>query len=137
MLTWGQNFFAWWNKYIGYEPVGGAGVVLSSRLLTADSLTKDVKHMGEALRNLTDTTQILQIYLVANNNTGFNDSLNPAWRDAVVHSITGAGFLDSASLEQQQEVYEMNTNVLTPQLKSLAPDSGAYFNEVTCFPAFS
>ena len=55
--------------------------------------------------------------------------VNPAWRNALIHTVFGEIWPDGASLETivaaQRSVRE-GVRVL----EKLAPDSGAYFNEV-------
>lgn len=129
--SYSPSFFGSWNYTIGDEPVGGGGAVLGTRLLPAHSLTSQVDQLRETIRNLTTVTAFMQGHVVANSaNRGLNISLNPAWRDAAVHTIIANGFQDTATPQEIQAVYDEMTHELTPQLKSLAPDSGAYFNEV-------
>lgn len=139
-LNWGtlaayhSNFFESWNSSIGYEAVGGWDLILGSRLLPARSLTMDVDHLHNTIRNITagpGTLQTpLQFFMVANSkNRHLNVSLNPAWRDAVLHVVTVGNFRDNATLLEQKNAYDRMTYEVAPQLKSLAPDSGAYINE--------
>lgn len=69
--------------------------------------------------------------MIANsNNRGLDIGLNPAWRDAVTHFIVAEGWLDNASPAVIQSVRDDITYNKTYALRQLAPDSGAYFNEV-------
>lgn len=57
--------------------------------------------------------------------------VHPAWRKAAVHVVTGAIWPEGAP----EDVINQSRQVLkddTAMLRALAPDSGAYFNEV-CF----
>ena len=55
--------------------------------------------------------------------------LNPAWRKAAVHAVTGAGWPEGAT-SAEIDVIRTSLKNTTAQLRALAPDSGAYFNEV-------
>ena len=71
-------------------------------------------------------------HLVANSdNRDLNTALNPAWRDAVSHVVVVGGWPEGASDEEIQAVRDDVTYRQVAALKSLAPDSGAYFNEVS------
>lgn len=124
------NFFSYWNSTVSFEPVGGVNSILVSRLLPSQALTSDHTHLRDTIQNISLATQTIMFYPVANSaNKYLNISLNPAWREAVLHTITVSAFLDNATHAEQVAAYQRATNELGPQLKSLAPDSGAYFNE--------
>lgn len=59
-----------------------------------------------------------------------NSSLNPAWRDTVVHFIVSNSWDDSLPQEKAQEAQDDMTNNRGNALRQLAPESGAYWNEV-------
>lgn len=73
-------------------------------------------------------------HLIANSeNRDLETALNPAWRDTVAHVVV-AGPLDAvASDEEIQAARDDVTYRRVPALKKLAPNSGAYFNEVGPF----
>ena len=56
--------------------------------------------------------------------------LNPAWRKALIHIAAGAGWADGAPLEEIEAAKE-RVKDYTRALEKLAPNSGAYFNEVS------
>lgn len=125
-----STFFSSWNASISYEAVGGGGGLLGSRLLTARSLTSDIPQLRSTLRNISSHNLAMEGLFIANSdNRDLNVSLNPAWRDAVVHTLAVNAFLDNATQVEQQEAYDRMTYETVPQLKALAPESGAYFNE--------
>lgn len=74
---------------------------------------------------------------MANNQTGrtSNVSVTPAWADATVHFIVAEPFGDNETFTQAQPVFNRMTKERIALLKSLAPDSGAYQNEVCNHPA--
>lgn len=59
-----------------------------------------------------------------------DNALNPAWRDSVVHLITSQSWDDTLP----QSIADRTVNDMTYKmgyaLRQLAPDTGAYFNEV-------
>ncbi|RDW86998.1 uncharacterized protein DSM5745_03640 [Aspergillus mulundensis] len=58
-----------------------------------------------------------------------NNSLNPAWRDTVVHLITKQTWDDTVPEEMVNQAIQKMTYGKGYALRQLAPDSGAYFNE--------
>jgi len=56
--------------------------------------------------------------------------MNPAWRDAVVHFVIWERWVDGMPQTLIENVYNDITFNKTYALKQLAPDGGAYFNEV-------
>ena len=60
--------------------------------------------------------------------------LNPAWRDSLVYATLGTGWQDGAN----ETVIQAARQALIQDMKileGLAPDSGAYLNEVMLSPA--
>lgn len=131
------DFYTAWNMYVGDETVATSGATLGSRLIPAKPLIQDRQRLSRVLRNLSAIgtgrpyPPVLQPCLVANNQTGLNGdvSVTPAWKDAVLHFIVVEGFPDSYSYEQAKPVLDDLTYQRVAVLKSLAPESGAYFNE--------
>lgn len=61
--------------------------------------------------------------------TPVNNSLNPAWRDTVLHVITQRSWDDSFEPEEINELVDDMTYSRVNQLRVLEPTSGAYINE--------
>lgn len=59
-----------------------------------------------------------------------SNSLNPAWRDAVLHLITSQTWNDTLPDSVAAETHHSMTNEKGYLMRQLAPDSGAYYNEV-------
>lgn len=69
--------------------------------------------------------------MIANsNNFNLETGLNPAWRNTVVHFLTVGGWPEGASESLARAVRNDITFNKTRALRELAPDSGAYLNEV-------
>ena len=108
------DFFSMWNSTILDETVATGGTTLGSRLLPAESLA-DQKRLSAVLQQITTPTtgprvvgQVLQPFIVANNNTGRDGSVSvtPAWGDAVLHFVVTGGYPDYASFDEAQPAFE-------------------------------
>lgn len=71
---------------------------------------------------------------VVDNSYHYDNALNPAWRDAVVHLIAKESWSDGISTEEKQTAVDDMTYEKGYALRQLAPHSGAYFNDV-CSPS--
>jgi hypothetical protein len=60
-------------------------------------------------------------------------SMNPAWRDTLVHLIVVSSFSDSSPQSVVDAVYRDITYTKTAALRKLSPDTGAYFNEADSY----
>ncbi len=56
--------------------------------------------------------------------------INPAWRKAVVHVVGATTWSDGATLEEINAAREVLKSD-TAKMRALAPESGAYYNEVS------
>lgn len=134
---WYSDFFKMWNSTIDFEAVADGGPALGSRLLPAESLA-DQKRISSVLQGLVApkpgqaAALQMQAHLVASKHTGrdTNVSMTPAWSNAVVHFIVAEGFRDNDTFAQAQPTLNSMTYEQVALLKGLAPNSGAYQNEV-------
>ena len=55
--------------------------------------------------------------------------LNPAWRNSLVYSTLGTGWQDGATLAEIDAARQLLIQDMKI-LEGIAPESGAYFNEV-------
>jgi hypothetical protein len=136
-ITQHPSYFTAWNAISQHEDVAVAAPSLGSRLLPASALTNDTQHLARVLQDLSHVTDgllgmTLELYLVANNDTTMikETSVTPAWRDAVLHFIVTSGFPDWETYEQAKPILDVMTKEKVGALKALAPNSGAYLNEV-------
>jgi hypothetical protein len=132
------DFFSLWDAHAASDPSALSGGAIGSRLLPASAF-EDVEKLSLALREFANPppggppTQI-QGHLVANSNRRGNDiSMNPAWRDAVMHLIVTEFFPDWYDLEASKPYINNVGDYRIGQLRELAPTSGAYFNEADPF----
>ncbi|PHH81676.1 hypothetical protein CDD82_209 [Ophiocordyceps australis] len=57
------------------------------------------------------------------------NSVNPAWRDALIHTVIQTPYNYTAPLSDMKKAQDQITNDLLPQLERLTPGGGAYMNE--------
>ena len=70
-------------------------------------------------------------HMIANSdNAGLETALNPAWRKTITHFILANGWRDGETDDVIRAVRDDMTFNKARRLRQLAPDSGAYFNEV-------
>ncbi|KAF3924998.1 hypothetical protein AA313_de0202396 [Arthrobotrys entomopaga] len=127
----------------GPEPVATGGATYGSRLLSNRSLTENVdlisrilEKVGPRVDNSTPPARnsVILGHMIANSaNRNLSVSLNPAWRDTVVHMIISEGWVDGSPESEINDVYDDITYNKVRALKQLSPDSGAYFNEPDVF----
>jgi hypothetical protein len=65
-----------------------------------------------------------------NGNRGLDVGMNPAWRDSVIDLIPWEPYEDITSKEVIDATDKRMTAIKMQALRDLAPESGAYFNEV-------
>lgn len=58
------------------------------------------------------------------------NALNPAWRDSIVHIITSQSWNNSLPEDTASDTIQEMTYEKGYALRQLAPDTGAYYNEV-------
>lgn len=59
-----------------------------------------------------------------------DNALNPAWRETAVHLVTSTSWSDSLPQENVSRIVNDMTYNKLDALRRLAPDMGAYLNEV-------
>ncbi|KAI4161270.1 MAG: hypothetical protein LQ342_005062 [Letrouitia transgressa] len=121
----------------GIEPPVGISPVLGSRLLDRNALTSP--KLGETLKTIAGTTEQFtsnNIVFVGGGQVSKDASdpfsgVNPAWRNSYVHNIVARGLPPGADEATKDAVYKDITNVKVRAMKNLAPNTGAYMNEVS------
>jgi hypothetical protein len=63
-----------------------------------------------------------------------DNALNPVWRDTVVHLISEQNWNDTLPSDVAEKTIDNMIWDKGYALRQLAPDSGAYINEVSSFP---
>lgn len=89
-------------------------------------------HRSAADKNVQDLyNPVLIGHMIANDkNRGLDIALNPAWRDTVTHFLVATSWPDWLPDSVDRQMWNDMTFNTTHYLRQLAPDSGAYFNEV-------
>eukprot|EP00026_Physarum_polycephalum_P005899 Phypoly_transcript_05938.p1 GENE.Phypoly_transcript_05938~~Phypoly_transcript_05938.p1 ORF type:complete len:363 (+),score=46.79 Phypoly_transcript_05938:750-1838(+) len=114
------------------QPRGDAMVAYGyygSRLIPRSVHLDNSQGVAEALWN----SNVISICSVAGGQVNQKDpdsvAANPAWRKAVWHALTSAVWTDTTPYEQQL-IIRANNTARVQYLSDLAPNSGAYFNEM-------
>jgi hypothetical protein len=87
------------------------------------------------IRSLTDMplqgTHITGHFSSPNGGADLDVAVNPAWRDSVLDLIPYTPYPDGSSKEVIEASAAHMTNTVMGALKGIAPESGAYLNEVS------
>lgn len=123
------------------EAVANGGSTYGSRLMSAASLA-DAQRNAELLRDVGPSGNASHPNGMSNPTlighmvgspvipAYYPDvqSLNPAWRDTLVHLIVVEGWQDGSPQKVIEAVHK-DVTAKTQKLRALSPDTGAYFNE--------
>lgn len=136
------TFFKTWHDVVDSgagEAVATGNVALGSRLLPASALSNTTV-LVDTFKGLFSKNQdntLLLGHLVANSqNRGLDIGMTPAWRDAVLHFVVTLDWADGQGDEVNRQKYRELTYEKDSYLRKLAPDSGAYINEVRFIALF-
>ncbi|EIW57346.1 FAD-binding domain-containing protein [Trametes versicolor FP-101664 SS1] len=125
------SFFDWYNQNV--DETGGVGfnLELGSWLLPRSTLEGNPQGVAATVLGTT-----AGYYLVAGGAASRVDpdaaGINPAWRKAAVHVVGGATWADGTTSHEINALRAALSD-RNAQLRSLAPESGAYFNEASPF----
>ncbi|KAF4626250.1 hypothetical protein G7Y89_g11910 [Cudoniella acicularis] len=135
------SFYDWWITSNGPD-WGGIDLMVGSRLLDAEALSGNLTALKEAMMGATTTTMGqagLMVDFVSGVGVwdakprGGGNSVNPAWRRAVVHCTNGATWpyapSSPSALTERTTQQNLLTNTYVQALRTLAPNMGAYVNE--------
>ncbi|OBZ79722.1 putative oxidoreductase ORF5 in fasciation locus [Grifola frondosa] len=137
-----DSFFSWYTQIAaGIPPVSGVSGSLGSWLLPRDVIANDYKAVAKTLISFIPAE--LSYSQIAGGAVSHVDpdstGLNPAWRKALVHAIFSTGWPEGTPAAVIHEVEASMKQNMT-NLRALAPESGAYFNEASLFepnPAYA
>jgi hypothetical protein len=134
-----DTVYEWWiqNLDTGATPKGIDGLV-GSRLLDGDALSNST--LSSVLMSVAAASGDLDLYLVSGPGVhavqpDFNSVL-PAWRTSYIHAVLAVEWPPDDPTVQLLET-RLLTEVYTAELRELAPDTGAYQNEVCEDPSSS
>ena len=122
-------------------PVGSTSGALGSRLLDRQALTGSPSALRTMLNTIAGTPSQAtsnNIVFVGGGRVAADASdpysgVNPAWRGTYVHNIVARGWAPGSSNATIAAVHNDITNIKTPAMKALAPDTGCYMNEADRF----
>ncbi|EGC44961.1 FAD binding domain-containing protein [Histoplasma capsulatum var. duboisii H88] len=134
------SFLKGYDRLVSDEPVAHVDYALGTWLLPAqpmedvEVMAKMFKEIGPKIGGNSPLSTILNSCFVANSaNSDLETALHPAWRKAVVHLMVISAATSGVSRKSIQEVRDDMTYNKMPNLKKIAPDSAAYFNEMDPF----
>ncbi|KAI0379050.1 FAD-binding domain-containing protein [Hypomontagnella monticulosa] len=121
------TFQAWFDTHYD-QNTAGLDMWVGSRLLDADSLTRNATASGQAFKIFDG-----EAFLVAGKGVqnakprGGSNAVNPAWRKTLAHCTNGSGFVPLNLTVRKETIDKVNERV--EPLRQLAPHMGAYVNE--------
>lgn len=132
-----STYSAYYTALSGVQPPVGSSAALGSRLLDRKALASP--KLNQTLEVLAGTQeQFTSVNLVlvgggqvARDGADRFSGVNPAWRRSYVHNIVARGWDPGADEATRNAVHSDITNVKVRAMKDLAPDTGAYMNEVS------
>ncbi|MCJ1439370.1 hypothetical protein MMC27_008762 [Xylographa pallens] len=134
-ITTDPTYYAHYDRYYGPLPDGIWQVshLIGSRLIPRTFIQENSSALTAAYQNITASGDftVVSIALNASNPTHSvsENSVHPAWRTALLHTLAYSPWDWSAPREVMQAREEVLTAVIEPQLVGLTPDSGTYLNE--------
>ncbi|KAL8730235.1 MAG: hypothetical protein Q9166_004212 [cf. Caloplaca sp. 2 TL-2023] len=131
------TYAAFYDALSGIASPIGTSAALGSRLLDRKALASP--KLGETLEKIVGApeqfTSVNMVIVgggqVARDGADPYSGVNPAWRTAYVHNIVARGWAPGTDEETRNAIYSDITNVKVQAMKELAPDTGAYMNEVS------
>ncbi|KAI6161779.1 hypothetical protein EDD17DRAFT_1582504 [Pisolithus thermaeus] len=124
-----NSWYEWYTYFLANAGQNGVNMMLTSRLLSRDTLASRYTDVAEILYDCQASFK----HVIAGGKVSQIDphsaGVNPAWRNAIVETVCGVSWQEGATAEEIAG--------LTDQLKiwirgmyDLTPQDGAYFNEV-------
>ncbi|KAJ5824917.1 hypothetical protein N7447_007257 [Penicillium robsamsonii] len=105
--------------------------LLGGRLIPRSVVEQNLTDLTTTFRDIVERNTGLLISGITVNSSRVpypDNSVNPAWRDALMNVVIGATF-DYADWDGDIASQQLITDVLMPPLEGLTPGSGAYLNE--------
>lgn len=138
------KFVDYYNALSGIQSPVGQAAALGSRLLDRKALTADPAALKKTLQTIVGPPEQFTSINVVFTTGGqiFRDAadpysgVNPPWRRAYLHNIIARGWAPGTNKTVQDAIQDDVMFTKLQALKTLAPDMGAYMNEVTHFFLF-
>ncbi|KAF1998465.1 FAD binding domain protein, partial [Amniculicola lignicola CBS 123094] len=137
-----DTFWDSYNGVIENEQVATGGAAFGSRLLSPESLAdpnataKAFAEIGARLNPPTPNVILIGHMIASPNEPTYYPSaisMNPAWRNTLVHFVVVEGWPEGVDRSLIDAVYEEITYNKTEVLRQLSPNTGAYFNEADSY----
>ncbi|KAI8995653.1 FAD-binding domain-containing protein [Trametes punicea] len=131
LLTPVDTFLDWYTTFVSQGGTAGDNGALGSWLLPRDVVQQDPERVAKTLLPLATLHRMVAGGAVGKVHPRAM-GVNPAWRKALLHTITATGWPEGTPVNVIDELIDgLKQGVAT--LRALAPDSGAYFNEASLF----
>ncbi|KAF7557179.1 hypothetical protein G7Z17_g865 [Cylindrodendrum hubeiense] len=127
------SFLEWFNVYYDQGTAGNSSYLVS-RLLDKSALESNATSLAAAVKEAMRTSGNFMAYIVSGRGVhdavprGGSDAANPGWRKSYVHSITAQGFPAFNETARSETISDLNGAF--ELIRELAPDTGAYINEL-------
>jgi FAD/FMN-containing dehydrogenase len=128
-----KGFYPAWQAEFPLEGGSGNNFVVASRLFPRSNFASETGRnlTFDVLRKTVEAGQVLLAFNTAPRLLPSNvaNSVNPTWRQAVYHIITGVPVDPKSSVSEQLEKRSALTNGTMKRWRDITPGSGAYLNE--------
>jgi FAD/FMN-containing dehydrogenase len=128
-----RGFYSAWQAEFPLEGGSGNNFVVASRLFPRSNFASDTGRnlTFDVLRKTVEGGQTLIAFNTGARLLGSNapNSVNPAWRQAVYHIITGVTVDPKLPVSDQLAARNTLTNGTMKRWRDITPGSGAYLNE--------
>lgn len=130
-----NDFFTMWKATFPLEEVGSDNAITTSRLLPRKNF-QDKKKFDDTFDVIRWTSEEIGSLVFGFTIRGsgadgvFEDNaVNPAWRDASMHAMTGITWDSSISAKERSDLAADLTNNIMGKWRDVTPGSGSYMSE--------
>lgn len=134
VVTEHQSFYPAWQTNFPKELVGQTNLQTASRLFPRQNWATQQKfdQTFAAIRSVVEAQGFLLAFNMKNEFPGGgapDNSVNPAWRQSVMHAIVGASWAENATPAEIKVARDNLTKVQIQKWRDVTPGSGAYMSE--------
>jgi FAD/FMN-containing dehydrogenase len=128
-----KGFYAAWQAEFPAEGAGDVQTAIASRLFPRSNFNSEYGRniTFNVLRQAAEAGQSIIAFNMAPTlaRTNTDNAVNPAWRTAVLHAITGSRWATTASNTEIMATRAALTNGTMQKWRDVTPGSGSYLNE--------